>query len=213
MVIKSYKNPDIGKSEKAYFDIKNYVLSLKSSPNEPLSEVKLATRLGMSRTPVREALKRLENEGMLISYGKRGTFINIPTKEEIKDIYQVRLFLETEAAKLATSKLNKDRLKEFETQIREFAEGNGKGDFVELGRSFHFFIIEGSGNNVLIEILRMLYTKLDMIRLFSYGFRRKEAIEEHLEIIKALQHGDEELSYLCMQKHLKNAFSTLTSVL
>jgi DNA-binding GntR family transcriptional regulator len=103
--------------------------------------------------------------------------------------------------------------KEFETQIRKFEEGNGRGDFVELGRRFHFFIIEGSGNKVLIEILRTLYTKLDMIRIFSYGFRRKEAPDEHLEIIKALQNGDEARSYVCMQNHLENAFNTLTDLL
>jgi len=209
----NFKNPDKGKSEKAYFEIKNFVLALKSSPNEPLSELKLAAQLGMSRTPVREAIKRLENEGLLVSYGKRGTFINIPTKEEIKDIFEVRLFLETAATKLATNKLNEGQLKEFEIQMKKFGEGSGKGDFVELGRRFHFFIIESSGNKMLIEILRMLYMKLDMIRLFSYSFRRKEAVDEHLEIIKALQKKDEELSYVCMQNHLKNAFDTLTNIL
>ena len=102
------KSPDKGKSEKAYFEIKNYVLELKSSPNEPLSELKLAAQLGMSRTPVREALKRLENEGLLVSYGKRGTFINIPTKEEIKDILQVRIFLETAAMFFGDAAYSKD---------------------------------------------------------------------------------------------------------
>jgi DNA-binding GntR family transcriptional regulator len=97
--------------------------------------------------------------------------------------------------------------------MKKFGEGSGKGDFVELGRRFHFFIIESSENKVLIEILRILYMKLDMIRLFSYSFRRKEAVDEHLEIIKALQKKDEELSYVCMQNHLKNAFSTLTNIL
>ena len=213
MVMNNPENPHKGKSEKAYLEIKNYIIALKSSPNEPLSEVKLAAQLGMSRTPVREALKRLENEGMLVSYGKRGTFINIPTKEEIKDIFQVRLFLETAATELAASRLDMDQLKEFENQIRRFGEGKGKGDFVELGRRFHFFIIEGSGNKVLMEILRNLYTKLDMIRLFSYGFRRTEAVDEHLEIIKALQKRDEALSRACMQKHLENAFNTLTELL
>ena len=211
--MKNFKNVDKGKSEKAYVEIKNFILALRSSPNEPLSELKLAAQLGMSRTPVREALKRLENEGILVSYGKRGTFINIPTKDEIKDIFQVRLFLETAATKLATNKLNKNRLKEFEAQMNKFREGSGSGDFVELGRKFHFFIIESSGNKELIDILRILYMKLDMIRLFSYSFRRKEAVDEHLDIIDALQKGDEELSYICMQNHLKNAFNTLTNIL
>ena len=207
------KSADTAKSEKAYIEIRNHILELKVDPSEPLSEVKLASLLGMSRTPIREALRRLESEGIVITYGKRGSFINIPTLGEIKDIFEVRMFLEAAAAKLAAKEIDLSRLEDFEELFVAFRQEKSNGDFVDLGRKFHFYIIESSGNKVLKDILDNIYTKLDIIRLFSYSFRRKEAVEEHLKIVRALRIRDEDLSYAAMQNHLKNAFNTLTNVL
>jgi DNA-binding GntR family transcriptional regulator len=200
------------KFDEAYLFIRDRILHDMRS-DQPLSELNLASVLGMSRTPVREALKRLENEGILISYGKRGTFINIPTLKEIKDIYEVRMLLEPGAARLASKKVNLDELNRFKKLFKDFREGKGRGDFVKLGEAFHFFIIDSTENKVLREILNNIYAKLEISRVFSYGVRRKEAVEEHLEILGALQDGDEERSQRCMENHLKNAFKALTSIL
>jgi len=207
------KSTGTAKSKKAYIEIRNHILRFKIDPSEPLSEVKLASLLGMSRTPIREALRRLESEGIIVTYGKRGSFVNIPTLKEIRDIFEVRMFLEAAAAKLAAKEIDLSRLEEFEDLFTDFRAGKGKGDFVDLGRKFHFFIIDSSGNKVLKEILDNIYTKLDIIRLFSYSFRRKEAVEEHLKIVRALGKRDEDLSYAAMQNHLRNAFNTLTNIL
>jgi DNA-binding GntR family transcriptional regulator len=207
------KGPETAKSEKAYIEIRNHILQFENAPSEPLSEVKLASLLGMSRTPIREALRRLESEGIIITYGTRGSFVNIPTLKDIRDIFEVRMFLEAAAAKLAAKEVDVSRLEEFEKLFEAFRQGKREGDFVDLGRKFHFFIIESSGNKVLKDILDNIYTKLDIIRLFSYSFRRKEAVEEHLKIVRALKKRDEELSYVAMQNHLKNAFNTLTNIL
>ncbi len=207
------KSVETAKSEKAYNEIRNHILEFKVDPSEPLSEVKLASLLGMSRTPIREALRRLESEGVIVTYGKRGSFINIPTLKEIRDIFEVRMFLEAAAAKLAAKMISLSELEEFEELFLAFQQGKRKDDFVDLGRKFHFFIIESSGNALLKEILDNIYTKLDIIRLFSYSFRRKEAVEEHLKIVRALKERDEELSYAAMQNHLRNAFNTLTNIL
>ena len=201
------------KSEKAYIGIKDHVFNLKIPFNEPLSEVRLASLLGMSRTPVREALRRLRTEGVLVSYGKRGTFVNLPTPREVQEVFEVRIFLESAAARLAAKKVELERLREFEKLFEGFRTGEGKGDFVELGKEFHFFIIESAGNTVLKDVLSGLYTKLELIRLFSYEFRRKEAVEEHMDIVQALLQRNEALSYQCMETHLANALKTLKQIL
>jgi len=211
-MIKDHKIDKKVKFEEAYLFIRDRILNGMRS-DQPLSELNLASLLGMSRTPVREALKRLENEGILVSYGKRGAFINIPTLKEIKDIYEVRMLLEPGAAKLAAKNVNRDELNQFKRLFEDFRNGKGKGDFVKLGETFHFFIIDSTGNKVLKEILKNIYAKLEISRVFSYGVRRKDAVEEHLEIVRALQNGDEELCYSCMQNHLKKAFEALTSIL
>jgi DNA-binding GntR family transcriptional regulator len=210
--IQGRKKDKMAKFDEAYFFIRNRILNNMHS-DQPLSELNLASLLGMSRTPVRQALKRLVSEGVLVSHGKRGSFINIPTLKEIKDIYEVRMLLEPGAAKMAAKYVNKDELNRFNKLFQEFKDGKGKGDFVKLGGTFHFFIIESTRNNVLKEILNNIYAKLEISRVFSYGVRRKEAVEEHLEIVRALEKGDDELCYSCMQTHLKNAFIALTSLL
>ncbi len=207
------KGIETAKSEKAYIEIRNHILQFENAPSEPLSEVKLASLLGMSRTPIREALRRLESEGIITTYGTRGSFVNIPTLKDIRDIFEVRMFLEAGAAKLAAEEIDLIRLEEFEDLFTVFKEGNGKGDFVELGRKFHFFIVDSSSNKVLKDILDNIYTKLDIVRLFSYSFRRNEAVEEHLKIVRALKKRDADLSYTAMQNHLKNAFNTLNNIL
>jgi DNA-binding GntR family transcriptional regulator len=211
-MIKGRKKDKMAKFDEAYFFIRDRILNNMPS-DQPLSELNLASLLGMSRTPVRQALKKLESEGVLVSHGKRGSFINIPTLKEIKDIYEVRMLLEPGAAKMAAKYVNKDELNRFNKLFEGFRNGKGKGDFVKLGETFHFFIIESTGNKVLKEILNNIYAKLEISRVFSYGARRTEAVEEHLEIVRALEKGDEELCYRCMQTHLKNAFMALTTLL
>ncbi len=123
------------------------------------------------------------------------------------------MLLEPGAARMAAKYVNKDGLNRFKMFFEGFRDGKGKGDFVKIGETFHFFIIESTGNKVLKEILNNIYAKLEISRVFSYGVRRKEAVEEHLEIVRALEKGDEELCYRSMQTHLKNAFLALTSLL
>lgn len=197
------------KVDEAYWFIRERILSNVRS-QESLSELNLASALGMSRTPVREALKRLENEGILVSYGKRGTFVNVPTLQEIKDIYEVRMLLEAGAAKLAAKNIDKNELRNFKKLFESFQNGKGKGDFVKLGGDFHFFIIDSMKNRQLKEILMNIYAKLEISRISSYVVRRMEAVEEHLAIVRALESGDEDLCYSSMQTHLRNAFAALT---
>jgi len=119
------RNQKIDKSNKvneAYrFILDRIFKDLRS--DQPLSELPLASLLGMSRTPVREALKRLESEGILASYGKRGTFINIPTLKEIKDIYEVRIVLEPQASRWAAKNIDRDELNKFKRLFEEFQKG------------------------------------------------------------------------------------------
>jgi DNA-binding GntR family transcriptional regulator len=207
-------------SQKAYFLLKDMILGLKLSPKDSISELKIAAMFGMSRTPVREALKRLSGEGLLISINKKGYFLNIPTLREIKDIYEVRTILEGSASRLAAQNIDLNKLKIFEDKFLSFKndfdiQKEGKRsdidyDFVKLGRDFHFFIIDSTGNEKLKELIIGIYNQLEISRIYSYGKRKKEALEEHLKIINALKERDGEKSQIYMEEHLKNAFNMLT---
>ncbi len=205
-------------SEKAYIFLKKMILDMRLSPKEPLSESKLASLIGMSRTPVREALKRLKNENIVISSDKKGYFLNIPTVKEIKDLYELRAVLESAAVKLATRKIDPAELEKFEKRFMIYKRGLKNGDsaedgFVDLGRQFHFFIIESARNAKLKELLMGIYDQLEISRVYSYDRRRKEAVDEHLQIVSALKEKDEARGQSAMQEHLENAFQMLIKIL
>jgi DNA-binding GntR family transcriptional regulator len=205
-------------SEKAYIFLKRMILEMKIPSKEPLSESKLATLIGMSRTPVREALKRLKNENIVISSDKKGYFLNIPTVKEIKDLYELRAILEGAAVKLATQRIDPGELEKFEEKFLLYKNGLNNGGttengFVNLGRKFHFFIIESAKNEKLKELLMGIYEQLEISRVYSYDRRRKEAVDEHLKIVSALKERDEARGQAAMQEHLENAFQMLIKIL
>jgi DNA-binding GntR family transcriptional regulator len=214
------KRPVLG-SEKAYFQIKKMILERNISPAEPLSELKLADMIGIGRTPAREALKRLKNEGLIISSGKKGYFLNIPNAQEIKDLYEVRAILEIAAVKLAIQRLDPDEIEVFKNRLLTLkAEldnaDESKGDYVQVGKDLHYFIIERTGNRRLEEMVKKLYEQIEISRLYSfhaYGKRRKESINEHIKIANALQERDMEKSQASLEEHLKSAFEMLMKIL
>jgi len=205
-------------SDKAYGMVKKMLLEMTFPPKEPLSESKLASMAGMSRTPVREALKRLKNEHLVVSSDKRGYFLNIPTAKEIKDLYELRAILEGAAARLAARFLDPARLDAFEKDFLSFRDGpNGQPqtgkDFVKLGREFHFFIIENSMNQKLKELIESIYDQIALSRIYSYGQRREEIIDEHLRIIRALKDKNKDRSQKVMEEHIQNLFQMLLKTL
>jgi DNA-binding GntR family transcriptional regulator len=220
-------------SDQAYSSIKEMILNLKIQPDDRLTELKLAPLLEMSRTPVREALKRLEIEGLITSYGKSGYLLNIPTFRVINNLYEVRTILEGGAAKLAVKNIDltkvsyyEERFESIKNQLNHESEGGkdkrqqsrnpknlDKGyDVVKLGREFHFFIIENSENEELIALIKRIYDQISISRIFSFQRRRVEALDEHLKIVKALQERNGEASQRLVEEHLKNAFETVTKI-
>ena len=208
-------------SDQAYLRLRELIVGLKLAPEEPLSEARLSSVLGMSRTPVREALKRMKAEGYLISKERKGYFVNILTLKEFKDIYEVRIILEGAAAKLAANSIDLESLKSFGRQFEQYeraVEKNAdrvpetmKGEFVKLGREFHSFIAEAAKNRKLRELITNIYDQLIITRALTFDIQRD--VGEHLSIIKALEERNGEESLRCMEEHLRKAFDALTRVL
>ena len=213
----------ISLSEKAYVLIKRMIFSGKILPREPITELRLTALFGMSRTPVREALKQLRNEGILISLGKRGYCLNVPSITETKNLYEVRILLESGAARLAAAKIDLDRLEGFRKQFLSHQNtlNSGQEEYrngedypsSDLGRAFHFFIIESTGNTKLRELIEKIYDQLAVSRIFAYNPRRKEATDEHLKLVDALMQRDAQESHAYMEEHLRRGFEILTGIL
>jgi DNA-binding GntR family transcriptional regulator len=131
--------------------------------------------------------------------------------------------LEGAAARLAARKINLGRLENFGKQFLSYKKNSDDYkvskinpedySFVDLGRKFHFFIVESAENNWLKELIKNIYDHLNMSRTFSYNRRRKEAIDEHMKILNALKNRNGEKSQTYMEEHLRNAFDMLIRLL
>jgi DNA-binding GntR family transcriptional regulator len=196
--------------ERAYATIKEHILQDLSS-EDPLSVDALASQLGISRTPVREALITLEFEGLVYSVPNKGTFVAGPSVEEMLSIYQVRAALEGLAIRLATPNIDEDELQQLVTAFDAAEDPIEEGDFEPYFSSdvdFHHTIREYAGNPVLSRMLANLEDRLHRIRAYARRRSREHLISsfhEHQEVLNALLERDPDKAEQVMKEHLNRA--------
>jgi len=179
-------------------------------PGERLSEARLAARFGVSRMPVREALKDLEQEGFVAIEQRRGTFVRSVSRSEILDLFEVREAVEGMAARLCASRANNDWLARIDESIAEMAECVRVADSDGYSRTdaeFHGLIVQGASNERLSDHYRLLIQHLHRGLLSSIVTRREGRMErslaEHQEIVRALHAHDPEGAELSMRDHVR----------
>ncbi|MEW6048266.1 MAG: GntR family transcriptional regulator, partial [Bacillota bacterium] len=158
--------------ESVYQTLRGEIVAGVLKPREPLSEYQIAARLGVSRTPVREALNRLAAEG-LVEMGTRGMVVADLDVEDIRDIYQVRTALESLAARLSTYRFEEADFRRMETMIEAMADRLSAEDYVGLSqitREFHWFIVQRCGNRHLVAAVRGLLDQCQRFRAASMFF-------------------------------------------
>ena len=192
-------------SEMAYHALTGMVLSGELQPNELVTERQIAIRLGISRTPLREAVRRLEGE-RFFERQRSGALVVRPLPiEEIVNILAVRSVLEGEAARLAAGHVPKDALQRQRILIEKFSRLPPDAkipEFSEHDRDLHALIASFCGNPVLQRMLQDLRTRLSMFRFGRAPSRCATVCEEHLAIIDALLAGDGEAAQSAMQHHI-----------
>lgn len=183
-------------SERAYQVIRNSILEHKHEPGTMLGEAALAADLGMSRTPVRVALARLQDEGWIIIYPKRGALVQGLTERTAAELADARIVLEATSVDRASSDM-RQRLavhlgKSIEAQREAFADGD-IGRFIDLTLQFHRGFVEVSQNRVLLELYERLADRHRFL-LFGSGDRLlarfADIIAEHERLVDHLREGD-----------------------
>src|ERR1700691_4539044 len=202
------REKDVTRGEEAYQKIRHSILKGKWAPAAPLSEYQLAAQFKLSRTPVREALTRLEQEGMVRTVPGRGTFVSDLTPHDIMEIYQVREPLESFAARLAAEQMSADRLLQLEHIFREMRDGAAAGHsarIVEIAVSFHEPIMGATQNQRMINILPTLDDQMHRIRSLWLGQARgsQGTLAEHYQIVKAIADRNPDAAEAAMRKHLQ----------
>ncbi len=182
-----------------------------------LVEVTLAQKLGVSRTPVRSAIKKLEAEGLVNSIPNRGAFVITPTKQEIEETFLVRAELECMAVKLATLYCNQAVLEELYQFIDFEATVFDKSDldtYYAANESFHIRIAQMSGNTVLSTYIQKLLDKTRIYLILYDPFFKIEysPTTEHLDIIEAIASGDQNKACAAVRAHINSSINGLQAV-
>ena len=196
-------------SEVAYEAIKKAILSAEfgSKPEIQVDEDLLAKQLGISRTPVREAVFRLTTEGFLKKIPRRGVYIAKKSPDEIIEILLVRSALEGLAARLAAEQVTKKDLAEMKSIFKSFHRFNRKEIIREYSKAnvkFHEYVIERSNCDKLIDIAGNLFSQMQMIRRWYPGTATtcQNSLSEHLAIIEAIGKRNGEVAETLMRKHI-----------
>jgi len=187
-------------------------------PGSRLRQDAIAERLGVSRVPVREALKILEAENLVLYVPRRGFTVAALDFDELAEIYNIRRLLEEEAVRLALPKLRAEDIEGMRRAVCDIQDASAKEDFIALtakNREFHFLLFEGSVASYLIRIIRNLWDASDSYRslYFAKVENRRAVNREHCEILKAIVSADVDRVIMLLNVHRDNALRELGRIL
>jgi DNA-binding GntR family transcriptional regulator len=177
---------------------------------ERLMETQLAEEMGVSRTPVREAIRKLELEGLVVMVPRKGAYVAGLSLKDIIDVFEIRSALEALAGALAAERITDNELEELErflVLIGECAEKNDIQQFVDLDTRFHDLLFQATRNSRLLQMINNLRDQIQRFRETSLAYpgRLKRAFEEHKKIVEALSERNSELVASLAREHIESA--------
>ena len=201
-------------SQKVYRVLKTEIVKGSLKPGTKLLEGKIATQMGISRTPIREALRELVAEGFVKMNPNQGIVVSNASIEDVQEVLQIRGVLEGLAARLVVPIINGEEIKELEKYLKQMEYCISKGDalaFSEVDAEFHELILNICGNNRLIQFRKNLSDQAHRYRIRSLNIpgRLKYSLKEHRDIIEALKRKDSEQADRLSQKHVENVLKNI----
>ena len=192
----------------AYQELKRIILEHRIPPGGKLNEGELASALGISRTPVREAINRLEKEGLVEIFPQRGAFVVQFSEKDVFELFLIRENLEGLGAYLAAGKMNDKSLAKLESFIQGFEEPFNEKDVQRYAREdfkFHQTVVMLSGARRLINLVSTLHDHIRIFRLTTIGLsgRMKTSLAEHRNLIEAFRKKDAEEAERRMREHIR----------
>ena len=181
----------------SYEIIRDRILNGELPGGTKIVEEKIAGELGVSRTPIRESIRRLEHEGLIVN--KK---VVKPTEKDLRNRFQVRILLEGYSAQCAASYLTENEI----NSLYECVEIGKKGNFEEImgaNERFHEIIVNASKNPVMIDIIDQMQSIIFLFRKTVVFYNRPHLIDEHDEIYKAIKARDGQKAEFLMKKHLQ----------
>ena len=212
--VKQEVNDKFSLRGRVFHKIREDILSGKYKDNEELKEVAIGEELGVSRTPVREAFRQLELEGLIHIIPNKGAYVTGITVKDVKDIYMMRSLLEGLCARWATEYITTEQLEEMEENVylAEFHASKGhKQQITELDNRFHEIMYEACNSKMLEKQLRDFHDYVLRVRkkTLSENKRSTESNKEHKLILEAIKSGDPERAQEVANKHVMSAYENM----
>lgn len=194
--------------------IRQAIIDGTFSPGERLMEIQMADEMGVSRTPVREAIRKLELEGFVVMIPRRGTYVADISIKDITEIYEIRTSLDVLAAGLAAERITDDELEALNRMLVEIGQhiaDNNMEKIVEIDTAFHDILYQASRNERLCSIINNLREQLTGIRSrsMSYPGRLVETMDEHRSLVDCIAARNVEAAQEAARVHIENAEHTL----
>ncbi|HET7559303.1 MAG TPA: GntR family transcriptional regulator [Limnochordia bacterium] len=198
--------------------VREAIIEGQLKPGERLMEIQLAERLGVSRTPVREAIRKLELEGFVVMIPRKGAYVADISLKDIADVFEIRGALEGLAAQLAAERASDEELERLERLLHEIGVCVEQRDvdlMVDLDTRFHDVLYTASRNQRLGQILSLLREQIQRFRTRTLANpqRMKVARDEHQALVEALAARDPDLARRLAEAHIESAENSLMSLM
>ena len=192
-----------------YKTLRQAILRGELKPGERLMEIALAEELGVSRTPIRDAIRKLEQDGLVRMIHRKGAQVANITEKDLTDVLEVRIGLERMAIDKACQMIGREQLDLLEQAAKGFEEARRGGDLTEMAeadKNFHEIIYSVSGNKCLIEMQANLREQVYRYRMeyLKEENVRKILVEEHGQIVDAIRERDAEKAKNIIYRHIEN---------
>lgn len=196
-------------SEQAAAILRDAILNGRYDPGQRLNEVELSTALQISRSPIREALRKLVDEGLVVLRPGRGAFVAGFDEHEIRDLMELRVALDVLGARLAAERATDEAIERIKKSIESTTAAHlRKASSPPWSSDVHLLILEASGNRKLRERGAVLHAQLHLARFRSGAStpdRATEAHDEHVAVVEAIRRRDADAAERAMREHLSHA--------
>ena len=191
----SAKRPIMTMKHQIYQILKKEICDGNFPPGQWLQEKELAEKLNVSRSPVREALKQLVDEGLAIEYPNKGVFVKEFTVKDIEEIYEVRILLESYAIKNSVKTITTSNIRELMEILHKLTKEYEKSDlasYIETDTQLHQYIITLGGNSIVSDIYKRIYSQSQQFRIYSLTTKRRfdDSVIEHKQVVENICSGN-----------------------
>ena len=202
--------------QQVYKIIKDDIRNGIYKPDQQINEVELSNRLNISRSPIRESLRQLVSDGLAVEYPNRGVFVKKFSFEEIENIYDFRVLIESYAIEECSKNLNEKRIKAltaFKNNLKVLYEQGDLENYIDEDEMFHQTLVDMCNNSIIIEAYERVNSMNKQFRAYSLMDKQRfdESLDEHIGIIDNILNGNYNEAIAINKVHLIRAKKTATS--